>query len=52
MSSIIGQSREVNFCSQKLGQDPRIGCKPPSNLVELIKNDLDFEELKESLKVH
>lgn len=47
MSFIIEQSRKVNFCSQKLGQDPKIGCKPPSNLVELIENDLDFEELKE-----
>jgi len=30
--------------------DPRIDCKPPSNLIELIEKDLDFEEL-EILKV-
>ncbi len=24
--------------------DPKIDCKPPSNLVKMIKKDLDFEE--------
>ncbi len=27
--------------------DPRIDCKPPFNLVELIEKDFDFKELKE-----
>jgi hypothetical protein len=27
--------------------DPRIDYKPPSNLVELIEKDLEFEELEE-----
>lgn len=44
MSFIIGQFREVNYFSQKLAQDPIIGCKPPYNLVELIENDLKLEE--------
>ncbi len=26
--------------------DPIIDCKPPSNLVELIETNLDFEELE------
>ncbi len=27
--------------------DPRINCKPPFNLVELIEKDFDFKKLKE-----
>jgi hypothetical protein len=35
--------------SKKLPSDLRVGCKPPSNLVELIQTCLDFEkDLKES----
>ncbi len=34
--------------SQNWPNDPRIGCKPPSSLVDFIKNDLNLEEeLKE-----
>ncbi len=32
--------------------DPRIGCKPPSNFMELIQTYLDFEEVLEYLKVY
>jgi hypothetical protein len=27
--------------------DPKIDCKPPSNLVEMIKRDCDFDKLEE-----
>jgi hypothetical protein len=27
--------------------DPKIDCKPPSNLVKMIKKDLDSEKLEE-----
>jgi hypothetical protein len=40
------------FISKNWGIDlPLDGCKPLSNLVELIEKDLDFEELEDS-KVH
>ncbi len=32
------------FMSKNQPNDPRSDCKPPSNLVELIEKDLDFEE--------
>jgi len=32
--------------------DLRIGCKPPSNLVELIEKDFDFEEELKNLNIH
>ncbi len=37
--------------NKKWPNDPRIDCKPPSNLVELIKKDLKFEEELENFKV-
>ncbi len=36
--------REVDFYEQKLACDPRIGCKSPSNLLELLERDMDLEE--------
>jgi hypothetical protein len=42
----------LNFISKNWAIDLTLdGCKPLSNLVELIKKDLDFEELEDS-KVH
>ncbi len=35
------------FVNKNWLNDPKIDCKPPSNLVEMIKKDLDFEELEE-----
>jgi hypothetical protein len=32
------------FVSKNLPSDFRVGCKPPSNLVELIRTYLDFEK--------
>jgi hypothetical protein len=32
------------FVKEKWLNDPRIGYKPPSNLVELIEKDFDLEE--------
>jgi hypothetical protein len=37
---------------KKLLNDPRIGCKPPSNLVELIEKDLDLREELKNLNIH
>jgi hypothetical protein len=37
--------------NKKWSNDPRIDCEPPSNLVGLIKKDLDFEEELENFKV-
>jgi hypothetical protein len=39
------------FVNKNWLNDPRIDCKPPSNVVELIEKDLDFEEELENLKV-
>jgi len=36
--------KKFNFVSKNWPNDPRDGCKPPSNLVELIKTYLNFEE--------
>jgi hypothetical protein len=35
------------FVKKNWSNDPRIDCKPPSNLVEMIEKDLDFEKLEE-----
>jgi hypothetical protein len=35
------------FVSKNESHDPKIECKPPSDLVELIEKDLKFEEFKE-----
>ncbi len=32
------------FVSKNWPSDPRDGCKPPSNLIELIQKNLCFEE--------
>ncbi len=32
------------FVSKNWPSDPKVGCKSPSNLVELIQRDLDFED--------
>jgi hypothetical protein len=37
--------------SKNWPSDLRVGCKSPSNLVELIQRDLDFEEELEEFKV-
>ncbi len=39
--------KKLIFVSKNWLNDPKIDCKPPSNLVEMIKKDLDFEELEE-----
>ncbi len=36
--------------SKNYPNDPRIDCKSPSNLVELIEKDLDFEEELEKIE--
>jgi hypothetical protein len=38
--------------SKNWPSDPRVGYKSPSNLVELIQINLDFEDKVENLKVH
>jgi hypothetical protein len=40
------------FVKNKLLNDPRIGCKPPSNLVELIEKDFDLGEELKKLNIH
>jgi hypothetical protein len=32
------------FVNKNLPNDPRIGCKSPSNLLEFLKRDMDLEE--------
>ncbi len=38
------------FVSKSWPNDPKDGCKPPSNLVELIQTNLGFEEELEELE--
>ncbi len=40
----IKKIKRLIFMSKKQPNDPRIGYKPPSNLVELIEKDLNFEK--------
>jgi hypothetical protein len=40
------------FVKKKWLNDPRIGCKPPSNLVELVEKDFDLEEELNNLNIH
>ncbi len=40
------------FVKKKWFNDLRIGCKPPSNLVELIEKDFDLEEEFKILNIH
>ncbi len=38
------------FMNKDWPNDPRIDLKPPSNLVEMIEKDLDFEEFESSFE--
>ncbi len=38
--------------SKNQPNDPRINCKPPSNLVHLIERDLNFEEKLKAFQGH
>ncbi len=42
MSFAIKQSRKVFFANKNWPHDSKIGCKPPSNLEELIEEDLEL----------
>jgi hypothetical protein len=42
----IKKFKETDVCEKKWPNDFRIDCKPSSNLVELIKKDLDFFKLE------
>jgi hypothetical protein len=42
MSFAIKESRKAYFCYKSWPHDSKIGCKPPSNLVELIEDDLEL----------
>jgi hypothetical protein len=44
MSFTIRKSDNLIFVSKNWPNDPRIGCKPPSSLVDFIESDLSFEE--------
>ncbi len=51
MLFIIRKFREIDICEQKnQPNNPRIDCKSPSNLVQLIEKDLDFEEELENFE--
>jgi len=41
---------KIIFVSKNWPNNPRDGCKPPSNLVELIKTNLNFEEELENFE--
>jgi hypothetical protein len=44
MSFIIRKFKNFDFCEKIWPSDPRDGCKPPSNLIEIIQTNFDFEE--------
>jgi hypothetical protein len=45
MPFVIKQLRKNDFYDKKIcSSDLRVECKPPSNKVELIQTNLDFEE--------
>ncbi len=42
------ENLEIDIVNKNWPNDPRIGCKSPSNLVEFLEKDVDLEEeLKE-----
>ncbi len=43
-SFTIRKLRKIDFVNKNWPSDPKVGCKPPSNLVELIQTNLGFEE--------
>jgi hypothetical protein len=44
MSFIIKKVLKFDFCEKNWPSDPRDGSKPPSNLIELIRTNFDFEK--------
>ncbi len=50
MSFTIRKLERLIFVSKNQPNDPRIDCKSPFNLVELIEKDLDFEEELEKIE--
>jgi hypothetical protein len=44
MSLANRKFKEVDFCPKNWLNDFIIWCKPPSNLVEFLKRDIDWEE--------
>ncbi len=43
-SFTIRKFRKIDFVNKNWPSDPKVGCKPPFNLVELIQTNLGFEE--------
>jgi hypothetical protein len=50
MSLQLNILERLIFMSKNWPNDPKIDLKPPSNLVEMIEKDLDFEEFESSFE--
>jgi len=50
MSLQLNILERLIFMSKNWPNDPKIDFKPPSNLVEMIEKDLDFEEFESSFE--
>ncbi len=50
MSFVNWKLKKLIFVNKKWRNDPKVGCKPPFNLIEFLKKDIDLKEKLEKFE--